>query len=158
MKIFNKKPVKQSIALYLLFFLTISFASAQRGSLLGVVVDKTTEENISFATVAIMKAGEEAAFTGSVSDENGRFLIQDLPNGTYNMVVSFIGFNSGAISNITLSSGNKVMDLGCIELEPKTIGIESVEVNAAARTAANRIDRRTYRAADFETGRGRNSG
>ena len=58
MKIFNKKPVKQLIALTTISFLTISFTTAQRGSLQGVVVDKATEEHISFATVAVIKAGE----------------------------------------------------------------------------------------------------
>lgn len=42
-------------------------------------------------------------------------------------------------------------------MEPNVIGIETVEVNAAARTSVNKIDRRTYRASDFETARGGNA-
>jgi len=146
--------MKQLILVALVWILVISTGLAQNGLLEGVVADEATEENIPFASVAIMKAGEEDAFAGSVSDENGRFSIEDVPFGTYNMVVSFIGYNSREIPNITVSSNNRNIDLGTIEMEPNVVGIETVEVNAAARTSVNKIDRRTYRATDFETARG----
>jgi hypothetical protein len=117
-------------------------------------MEKSSSDIISFATVALMKAGEENAFTGAVSDENGRFLLDVIPYGTYEVVVSFIGYNSGTISDVTLSSSNREIDLGNIELEMDAIGLEEVEVRAAARTSVNKIDRRTYRASDFETARG----
>lgn len=137
-----------------ILILTTSTALAQRGSLAGVIVDKTTKENIPFATVALMKAGEQEVFTGTVSDENGKFLIDKIPFGQYDMVVSFIGYTSGEISNVSVTSENKETDLGKIEIESNVFGIETVEVTAAARTSVNKIDRRTYRASDFETARG----
>lgn len=145
----------KNIVVTAVVFIMVTFtASAQKGSLKGAVVDQATEENIPFASVAIMKAGEEEAFAGSVSDENGQFLIEDVPYGTYDMVVSFIGYNSGEIPNVNVSSDNREIDLGTIGMEPNVIGIEEVEVNAAARTSVNKIDRRTYQASDFETARG----
>lgn len=132
----------------------LSAGMAQRGTLSGVVADEATNEHIPFATVAIMKNGDENAFTGGVSDENGRFLIEEVPYGTYDLVVSFIGYNSREISGFTVSSDSRDVDFGTIKLETNVIGIEAVEVNAAARTSVNKIDRRTYRASDFETARG----
>ena len=146
--------MKQFTFTLLVWILTILTGLAQNGLLEGVVVDEATEESIPFASVAIMKAGEENAFAGSVSDENGRFLIEDVPYGTYDMVVSFIGYNSRELPDITISSGSRNLDMGEIRLEPNVVGIETVEVNAAARTSVNKIDRRTYRASDFETARG----
>jgi iron complex outermembrane receptor protein len=137
-----------------ILILTTSTALAQRGSLTGMIVDKTTKENIPFATVALMKAGEQEVFTGTVSDENGKFLIDKIPFGQYDMVVSFIGYTSGEISNVSVTPENKETDLGKIEIESNVFGIEAVEVTAAARTSVNKIDRRTYRASDFETARG----
>jgi len=146
--------MKQLVFASLILLLTFSAALGQKGSLKGVIVDKSTTENISFATVALMKAGEQNAFTGTVSDENGEFLIEKVPFGTYQMVVSFIGYKSRQIPDVTFSSANKEIDMGGIELEADAISIEQVEVKAAARTSVNKIDRRTYRAADFETARG----
>ncbi len=137
--------------------LTLSVCSAilgQTGSVKGVITDSSTSENVSFATVALLKPGEQNAFTGTVSDEHGRFLIENVPFGTYRMLVSFIGYNSLQIPDVALISENKDVDLGTIELELNAIGIEQVEVTAAARTAVSKIDRRTYRATDFQTARG----
>jgi iron complex outermembrane recepter protein len=137
-----------------LLILSSTLAFAQRGSLRGVIVDKSTEDNIPFATVALMNAGEQQAFTGTVSDENGNFLIDKIPFGSYDMEVSFIGYTSRKFSSFSVSSSNRDIDLGKIEIEPNIVGIEAVEVTAAARTAVNKIDRVTYRATDFETARG----
>ncbi|MFA5533396.1 MAG: outer membrane beta-barrel protein [Mariniphaga sp.] len=134
--------------------LGISTGYAQRGSLKGLVVDRITEENIPFATVALLNAGQSDAFSGAVSDENGHFLLEDIPYGTYTIVVSFIGYKSKEISAFTISSGNKDIDFGKVEMENAVIGIEAVEVSASARTSVNKIDRRSYRATDFETARG----
>ncbi len=150
----TKLFMRQLFITALILIVATSTALAQRGSLKGAIIDKATEENIPFATVAIMKTGEENAFTGSVSDENGRFLIENVTFGTYDLVVSFIGYNSRKISNFTVSSDNKDIDFEKIEMEPRVIGIETIEVKAAARTSVNKIDRRTYRASDFETARG----
>ena len=146
--------MKQFIFSILLAFLTLSVALGQRGSLKGVIVDEYTAENIPFATIAITKSGEEVFFTGTVSDHNGEFLLENLPFGIYQVEVSFIGYNSRQIPDVTLSSANRNNDLGSIELELSAIGLEQVEVRAAAMTSVNRIDRTTYRASDFETARG----
>lgn len=146
--------MKQHLFTLFILFASFTFALGQRGSLKGLVVDNSTGENISFATVALMKAGEQNAFTGTVSGENGEFLIEKLPFGTYEMVISFVGYNSREIPDVNVSSSNRINDLGKIELELNAIGIEQVEVRAAARTATSKIDRKTYRAADFQTARG----
>lgn len=138
----------------LLVFLAFSVALGQQGSLKGVIVDESTAENIPFATIALTKSGDQDFFTGTVSDQNGEFLLENLPFGIYQVEVSFIGYNSTQIPDVTLSSSNRNLDIGKIELVLSAIGLEQVEVSAAAMTSANRIDRTTYRAADFETARG----
>ena len=146
--------MKHLIFSSLIFFLTFSTAMGQRGSLKGIVLDKTNNENIPYATVALTREGEENAFTGTVSDGNGEFIIDRVPYGTYQAEVSFIGYNSRRFNEVTISTSSRDVDLGNIELEVAAIGIEQAEVRAAARTTVNRIDRRTYRAADFQTARG----
>lgn len=138
----------------LLLALASSFAYGQRGSLEGVVVDGSTGKHIPFATVALTKAGEQDAFTGTVSDENGEFLVERVPDGTYIVEVSFVGYTSRQFPEVVLSSANRDMDLGVIALEVGAVGLDQAEVRAAARTTVNKIDRMTYRAADFQTARG----
>lgn len=144
--------MKQTLIFSLISLLTFSAVHAQRGSLKGIIVDKSTNENISFATVALMRTGEQNAFAGAVSDQEGEFIIEKIPYGTYQVVVSFIGYESRQIPEVIISAASR--DLGKIGLELSAVGIEEVEVRAAARTSVNKIDRITYRASDFETARG----
>ncbi|SHF02127.1 Outer membrane receptor proteins, mostly Fe transport [Mariniphaga anaerophila] len=146
--------MKKTILLICTFLLVAFVGFAQKGSLSGVISDKATNENIPFATVALIKAGEENAYAGSVSTKNGHFIIEDIPYGSYKLSVSFIGYKSQELPGITITSGNKNIDMGTIALEPDLIGIEAVDVVAASRTSTNKIDRKTYQASDFETARG----
>ena len=146
--------MKRLIFFSLVILLTSNAALGQRGSLKGVVVDGSNSDHISYATVAVIRAGELDAFTGTVSDENGEFLLEKLPYGTYQVEVSFIGYNTRQFPDVIVSSANRNVDLGSIDLEVDAIGIEEAEVRAAARTTVNKIDRRTYRASDFQTARG----
>jgi len=137
-----------------LLILVFTITWGQKTSVQGVVVDKSTGENISFATVAILAEGEQNALTGTVSDKNGVFSLGKIPYGTYRLIVSFLGYRSGEFSELTLSPETRDIDLGRIELEPDAIAIDEVEVKASARTSVSRIDRIRYRASDFETARG----
>ncbi len=145
--------MKQICIAVLLLVLTLT-AVAQKGSLKGNVADGSTGETVPFATVAVLKTGEQDAFTGAVSDENGAFLIEKVPFGTYTLVVSFIGYKPKKVSEFILSAINRDLDFGRIEIEPDVIGIGAVDVTANARTSVNRIDRKTYNTTDFETARG----
>ena len=146
--------MKKFIFFSLIFCLTFSSALGQRGTLKGGVLDKSTQEKIPYATVALTKSGEQNAFTGTVSDENGEFMVEKVPFGTYLVEITFIGYNSRQFPDVIVSSANRIIDLGSIELEVAAIGIEQAEIRAAARTTVNKIDRRTYRASDFQTARG----
>lgn len=146
--------MRQIFISFLLSLLMIPYAEAQRGSLKGMVVDRSSGDNIPFATVAVMKSGEENALTGAVSDEGGNFLVENLPIGTYDVIVSFVGYTSQEMTAVEITSSKRDADLGRIALPPGAIGIEEVEVRAAAKTSVNKIDRVTYRASDFETARG----
>lgn len=148
------RPLRYLVPAILMILIAHSTALAQRGTLRGVVADKSTGETIPFSTVAVTATGEQDAFMGGVSDDNGTFLVEKVPYGTYSLMVSFIGYKPGEIAEFTLSANNNDIDFGRIEIEPDFIGIEAVEVLAAGRTSVNKIDRRTYNVTDFETARG----
>jgi len=130
------------------------FVSGQSGVIQGSIIDASSGTPVSYATVALSKAGTDEALTGTVSGLDGTFRLESIPFGSYQVVVSFIGYRSAELSSVILSAEGRLADLGSIELEPEAFGIEAVEVTTAVRTSTDKIDRRTYRAADFETARG----
>jgi len=145
----------KKIALFVfLSFILITTVTAQRGTLTGVISDRPNNENVPFATVALLSPNSQDAIMGSISDEDGNFKIDKVPFGTYTLSISFIGYKTVVTPEFTVSAENREINFETIFIEPEFIGIGAVDVRAAARTSVNSIDRKTYNAADFETARG----
>jgi hypothetical protein len=60
-------------------FVACSIASAQNGSISGVVIDKNTQTPLVGATVKL-----ENTPLGAISDVDGKFYIERIQPGTYN--------------------------------------------------------------------------
>jgi len=91
--------------LLLLIFALLSIPSttiAQTGTLSGSVTDAKTGEPLAGATVIF-----EGTSIGDATDENGRYLIENIPPRTYNLIASFVGYKSITKYNIVIrSEGN----------------------------------------------------
>src|SRR5690606_17730347 len=77
-----------------LSLILMTTVTAQRGTLKGVISDRPNSENIPFATVALLRPDSQDAVMGSISDEDGTFIIDKVPFGTYTLSVSFIGYRT----------------------------------------------------------------
>ena len=98
-------------------------ASAQSGSVSGIVVDKSTLEPLPSAAVQILGSS-----LGASSNEEGKFTITGIPFGTYQVRASIVGYEPEILSDVVVASGRKT-DLR-FELHEAAIGLEGVEVRA----------------------------
>ena len=87
------------------------------GKITGNVIDASTGEPVEFATVVLQVAESEKDVDGAISDEKGHFKLEDIKPGTYNLVVSFIGYETKTIEDIVLTKKKPDADLGKITLE-----------------------------------------
>jgi hypothetical protein len=71
----------------------------KRGAITGRVIDKTTKEPIVGATVKVV--GLEL---GAVADLDGKFTIQNIPVGTYQVKISAVGYESTIRSDVVVST------------------------------------------------------
>ena len=88
------------------------------GGISGIVKKFGSESTfISGATVTVTLSGGVYTFNSSAStNENGEFVIGQLPVGSYNLTVSADDYDDSSISGITVTAGG-VIDIGIIELE-----------------------------------------
>ena len=80
----------------------------------GTVVDNKTGEPIPFANIYFPELEK-----GGLSDENGKYIINNLPSGTYKVICSIIGYESFS-STITLPTNDKFnirMNASAIEMD-----------------------------------------
>lgn len=130
-----------------------SLLIAQSVTLRGIVIDNVTQEEVPFATVAIFANDDKALVSGTTTGLDGRFTIQNVKPGDYNISVSFIGYTTSRFP-FSVTAGKKEVSLEPVLINRETLELEELEVSAMARAAVNRLDRISYRAEDFETARG----
>lgn len=141
----------------LLILLNVVHVNAQSGRVTGSVVDIETSENIPFATVALFSTDQSSPVKGTVSDNSGNFVIEKIPFGNYRLSISFIGYETDSTNLVEISREKNRVDLGKVGLGISKVALEEVEVREMARTSSTKIDRKVYRAADFETAKGGNA-
>ena len=109
--------------LIIAIFLAPIFSFSQTGTIRGFVYEESSEEAIIFANIFI-----EDTDLGAVSDDNGYFIVSDIPFGKYLINVSFIGYESFSLS-IELDAQTPLITKK-IFLKSSSVTLENVNVNA----------------------------
>lgn len=91
----------------ILFFTFFQLLSAQNSTIKGTVKDRVTEISLIGAAVEVLE--NNVTTQGSVTDENGKFTIDNLAPGRYNLRVSYIGYETVTIPNILVTSGKEMI-------------------------------------------------
>jgi iron complex outermembrane receptor protein len=104
--------------LFVLFAFTA--AVAQTGTVTGVVKDKTTGETMPGANVVI-----KGTLTGSVTDFDGLFRIENVPAGAVEVEASFIGFIAQSIKTTVTAGGTTTINF---DLDSDAISLEETVV------------------------------
>src|SRR5690349_9780932 len=125
-----------------------------KGKIIGAVVDAQNNQPVEFATVALMKAGTDSPIDGTVCDAQGQFIISKIMNGTYKVVISFIGYETHTINDIVISDEKQEVTLGIIKLQGETKVLNEVVVEGQKAIIEERVDRTIYNAENDQTARG----
>ena len=97
-------------------------------SIYGTVVDSITNKAIEYTSISVIDS-DGAVITGGISDFEGKFKIQGIKPGKYNVKVEYMGFSSIVIKGIKLSfRESPVKSLGEIKLQPTSLELEAVKV------------------------------
>lgn len=111
-------------------FLLLGFkAWSQEASIRGFVYEKESGEPAIFVNVFL-----EKTTLGSATDVNGYFIINNIPAGSYNLMVTGIGYDSISVP-IKLNKGELISHK--LYISKKSVAIEGVNISAereAART------------------------
>ncbi|HEY1199505.1 MAG TPA: carboxypeptidase-like regulatory domain-containing protein, partial [Niastella sp.] len=85
----------------------------QIGHIFGKLVDATTKKPVPYASVALLKLRDSSVVTGMLTKENGEFSMESLPLGTFNMRISFMGYET-IYKKVAISPQTFDQDLGNI--------------------------------------------
>jgi len=92
--------MKRIIFIGLLNFLLISILHAStRGKLTGTVIDKESADPLVGVNVYL-----QGTQFGAATDENGRFIIINIPPGNYTIIVEYIGYSTQTMNQVEVAS------------------------------------------------------
>ncbi len=114
------------LQVFIFLSLFIFETHGQSGTIQGTITDAKTGESLIGTNIIL-----QGTYTGTTSDLDGNFRLQNINPGTYNLVVSYISYNQQIIRVTVKANETTRID---VKLEPATLEIESVKVTATRRT------------------------
>lgn len=120
----NNKLKSTLYSILTLILLSSSVYSQNNGSLKGIVLDDESGDPLISATVFVKNTKK-----GANTKFDGTFLIKDIPAGTYDIEISYIGYNKYEIKGIQIKPGQ----MNSIEVKMKSDAVLTEEVVVTAK-------------------------
>lgn len=120
----------------------------------GSVVDSVSSQPIEFANVALLDAATQKPVDGAMCDDKGKFVLHKVGEGTYDLVITFLGYKTQAIRNIRVTEDTNEVNLGTIKLGMSVQVLKEVTVEGQRALIEERVDRTVYNAENDMTTRG----
>ena len=92
--------------------------------IIGIAKDVKTGEPVAYATAALYVAGSDTNVAGGVADGDGKFFITGMDPGSYDLKISFLGFETKTVKNIQVVSKTGDVNIGEIELTDEGLALE----------------------------------
>ena len=113
---------------------------AREGTISGRVIDASLNEPLPYVNVLITDS-ENNTITGGITQDDGTFIIGNVPEGKVILSIQFIGFKTNSKS-IEIGKGNYKINVGDVYLEEDIAALDEVTVIAEVSTIQQKVDRK----------------
>ena len=131
-------------AMVLLSVLNLMAQKQGSGNVSGIIIEKSSNKPLEFATVLIRSNTDSTFNQGTVTGKKGEFTFNNLVFGEYKLIYSFIGFEKVEKPVFYLNADRIKYNLGKLYISESTAMLGDVSVTAQRSTFVNSIDRRTF--------------
>lgn len=118
------------------------------GSLDGQVFDSLSRQPLEYVQLRVCKQSDSSIVTGIFTDEEGKFVLEQIPLGNYIIKVSQSGYREKILPNIQLTQAKPLRKLGNISLVSEATSIDEIEVRAEKQILQLGIDKKVYNVGD----------
>ena len=105
------------VVCFLLCFMMGTASAAVTGKITGVLTVAKTGDPIIGASITV-----EGTELGAISDVDGRYIVLNVPVGTYTLLISSVGFSSLRVENVYVSTDLATKETHSLEAEVTDLG------------------------------------
>ena len=124
----NRLAYASALALLTAMMWSLPAIAQDTGTLVGYVSDADEESPLPGATVQLVETGE-----GQATNEDGRFAFGQVEAGSYNLRVSFVGYQSQTVSVDVIAGQETIV---YVDMEPSRTDLPDVVVTGTFRARA----------------------
>ncbi len=132
--------IKINFSVLFLFVASFLFANNDKNGQLAGTIQDAAGHGLPFVSIEVYTKGEtQDLISGGMTDDNGAFFIDEIPYGTYEMVLSAVGFTD-KVQDVTIQ--NSKTDLGIIILGGEVVSLQGAEIRGEVSQYRTEIDKR----------------
>ncbi len=135
------------VIIFLLSFVSLrsqGVLSAGDGIIKGTVIDSATSAPVAFATIGIYAMPKDTMIAGTLTDEKGTFIKEELSNGLYALKITCIGYKTITINDIKIESKQLKVQLDGIKLPTVSSDLSEVTVTGQRKPFEQTFNKKIF--------------
>ena len=112
------------------------------GKIFGSLYDAQTNQIIEYGNIVLFQTKDSSMVTGTISNKEGKFILDNISFGMYYIKFSFIGYATKFLDSIRLNPKSKEIDLGKVLLDEQSIELGNVLVTGQKEMIINNLDKK----------------
>ena len=129
----------------------ITSGKQEGGLITGMVLNERTDEPVEYAYIILYSKKDSAQVTGTITDKDGRFLLNNLQQGNYYVDVQYIGYKTHEEEDVKIDQPGKRIDLGTIFLGENVMVSDQISVEAERAPLTYEIDKKVINVSQQQT-------
>ena len=99
-----------------------------KGTISGRVMHAENNEGIEYANVVLYRLRDSSMVTGTITDKNGQFLMEEVPIGKFYLVANFIGYEKSVVGDVLMTPRQPNVTIDPISLKVAVTELEGAEI------------------------------
>lgn len=131
-------------------------AKVAQGEVFGQVKDSKSNEVLEYAAVSLYTVSDDKLITGSITNGQGKFTINEVPFGKYYLIISFVGYEPKRVEGIVVSEKDFIINLKTIEVTSDN-ELEEIVLDGSTPTIRYDIDKKIVDVSKLEVDLGQSA-
>lgn len=134
---------KWLVYFFLILITTVAKGQSPKVTLSGLIRDAKRKAALPFVNITLKTVKDSTFVAGTITAEDGRFLLTDISSGNYLLVCSYVGYLS-TTQQVVVGQLSSFLDLGNMELTQDAQSLSEVTVTSRQEAISSKMDKKSF--------------